>query len=112
MGLLRVMGGVGALVAGVLVACTARVENPLANDPLITGKDMTPAASFAQALGSLPVNVAVSPDGRFAVTTDVGYRVYLHVVRMADGKSVAKLDYPNSAPKGTGGAGAAGTGGA
>jgi YVTN family beta-propeller protein len=90
MGIGRLLGAVCALAAGVMVACSVQGEREL-----VTGKEMTPAASFAQAVGNFPVNVAVTADGKFAVTTNVGYRQLLHLIRMSDGKSVAQLDYPN-----------------
>ena len=35
----------------------------------------------------------LSPDGRFAVVTDTGYRQFLTSVRMSDGSVVSQIDF-------------------
>jgi len=43
-----------------VLSCTAPAKIP--TDPLVTGHDLSPAASFAQAVGTLPINLAITPD--------------------------------------------------
>lgn len=65
---------------------------------LITGRSIDPDASAsAQDVGSLPVNVAVAPGGKFAVTTGGGYRQFLWAVRTDDGKGVSRLSFAKKA---------------
>ena len=43
----------------------------------------------------MPMNIALSPDGRFIVTTDTGYYESLWSIRTSDGKGVSHIDYSN-----------------
>lgn len=58
--------------------------------PLATGKTITPVGDQTS-VGSFPVNFAVSPDGRFLAVTDSGFRQYLSILDMADGRVVSKI---------------------
>jgi len=63
-------------------------------DRLVTGRSIDPAAArSAQDVGSLPVNMVLAPGGRFAVTTDAGYRQALWSLSTDDGKGVSHLSY-------------------
>ncbi len=53
------------------------------------------SAYSQQNIGSMPANIVLSGDGRFAFTTDLGFRQALHSIRTLDGVSVAHLDYPD-----------------
>lgn len=66
--------------------------------PLPTGKLITPVGEHAP-VGSYPLNMALSPDGRFLVVTNSGYREFLSVVRVADGTVVSQMDF-NARPQG------------
>src|SRR5690348_16678492 len=52
-------------------------EAPLPT-PLITGKAIDTHPSGSADVGSIPFNMVLSPEGRFAVTTDNGFRQELH----------------------------------
>jgi YVTN family beta-propeller protein len=94
------------LAAGV-VACARSEKRPSASvDPrvtedvvesgerLVTGRSIDPdAARSAQDVGSLPVNMVLMPGGKFAVTTDAGYRQSLWSLRVEDGRGVGRLGY-------------------
>src|SRR5207248_1498426 len=54
---------------------------------LVTGKDISPSAP-GQDVGSLPMNMIATPDGQFALTTDMGFRQSLCTLRLSDGKRV------------------------
>jgi YVTN family beta-propeller protein len=61
---------------------------------LITGRSIDPDASApAQEVGSFPINMALSPDGRFAVTTGQGFRQSLWSLRTEDGKGVGRVAF-------------------
>jgi DNA-binding beta-propeller fold protein YncE len=57
-----------------------------------TGRAITPAGRHID-VGSYPVKGVLSPDGRFAVFTDIGFRQQLSVVRLSDGQLVQKLEF-------------------
>lgn len=59
---------------------------------LPTGKLITPVGSHAS-VGSYPVNMAVTPDGKFAVVTTIGFRQFLSVIEVKTGRVVTKLDF-------------------
>ena len=60
--------------------------------PLVTGKWITPEG-FQQPVGSFPTNMALSPDGRYAVVTNTSYREYLSVLDADSGALVSRLDF-------------------
>ncbi|MCO5296638.1 MAG: hypothetical protein M9921_07260 [Fimbriimonadaceae bacterium] len=83
-----------SLLLGVLaVPCLAQQSAQLP-----TGKLITPAGLHTP-VGSYPLNMALSPDGKFLVVTTAGYREFLSVIRVADGKLVSQLDF-NARPQG------------
>ena len=54
--------------------------------PLATGKELKQGRiEHSQDVGSFPVNMIVSPDGQFAVTTDIGYRQSIWAIKLSDG---------------------------
>ncbi len=59
--------------------------------PLVTGKFLTPLGSHAP-VGSFPANLILSPDGKFAISTNAGFRQQLSVIDVASGKVVSKVD--------------------
>ena len=65
--------------------------------PLVTGKMLTPEGQQTN-VGSFPDNLALSPDGRFILVTNTGFREYLSVLRADDGKLVAQVDFNGPSP--------------
>jgi YVTN family beta-propeller protein len=61
-------------------------------DRVSTGKAIRPVGSSV-AVGSYPVNSVLSPDGQFAVVTDIGFRQQLSVIRLSDGKLVDRVEF-------------------
>src|SRR5256885_5651064 len=74
-----------------------QTASDLPHDLLITGRGISPATQPTQDVGSMPMNLALSPDGRFIVTTGMGYYESLWSIRTSDGKGVSHVDYPNRA---------------
>jgi YVTN family beta-propeller protein len=60
--------------------------------PLCVGTFITPAGSQTE-VGSFPVNMAISPDGRWIVVTDTGPRQYLSVLSAADGRLASQIAF-------------------
>lgn len=79
--LLSVAAGTAALVTGPMARAGAPQN---ADNQLPTGKLITPQGQQTP-LGNLPLGMAMSPDGRFLVTSSNGFRQYLHVVSTVDG---------------------------
>src|SRR5437016_454279 len=62
--------------------------------PLVTGRFLADhLADAAQDVGSLPMNMVPSPDGRYVLTTDMGSRQALCVIRTSDGKATGRTDF-------------------
>ncbi len=62
----------------------------LAQNPLVTGKKITlPSLGGHTIVGSLPMNMILTPDGKYAVTTDMGFRESLHSISTATGKDAS-----------------------
>jgi YVTN family beta-propeller protein len=70
-------------------------EQPEVSPSLVTGKAISPRVEATQDVGSMPLNVAVCPSGRFLVTTDIGNRQALWSIRTADGKGVSHVEFAN-----------------
>jgi YVTN family beta-propeller protein len=67
--------------------------------PLNTGKIITPSTHTSWDVGNLPMNLALTPDGKYALASDMGYRESLWSVRLSDGQGVSHLDFNYHAPK-------------
>ncbi len=77
------------ILAVLLIASHSRsgVDEPV---PLPTGKLITPVGSHT-AIGSFPVNMLLSPDGKYVIVTNSGYRQYLSVLGAENGKVVSQI---------------------
>jgi YVTN family beta-propeller protein len=65
-------------------------------EPLSTGKELQEGRIVhSQDVGSYPVNMIVSPDGEFAITTDIGYRQAIWAIRLSDGTGQGHIAFPN-----------------
>ncbi len=62
---------------------------------LITGKKITPAG-FNQEIASLPMNIVLSPDGKFAITSDMGFHQELSSIDTATGQSISEVPFENT----------------
>jgi len=60
---------------------------------LVNGRAITPAGTTTAAVGSMPLNIAISPDGKYAVTTSSGMNSYLCSLRVSDGSVVDSISY-------------------
>ena len=78
----------------------ARPAPQAAATPLATGKFITPLGRHTNA-GSFPCNAVLSPDGKYIVITNTGFRQYLTVVRVADNRAISRIDFNGSAAEGS-----------
>ncbi len=72
------------------VAMVRRME--IVRTPLSSGRTLTPTGSHV-GVGSFPSNMILSPDGRFIVVTDSGFREQLTVLETTSGEVVDRLEF-------------------
>ena len=84
-------------VAALLCGCQTSQEKALP-EPLVTGKSIEPRFVESQNVGSFPVNMIASPDGKYAICTDLGNREFLSSIRIADGKVISKIEFRRQMP--------------
>lgn len=77
-----------AILAGLWIGTIALAQEPL---PLVTGKHITPQGKQIN-VGSFPANMLLSPDGRYVVVTNTGYRQLLSVLSAEDGRIVSQIE--------------------
>jgi YVTN family beta-propeller protein len=61
----------------------------------VTGKSIPPNLAPTQNVGSVPINLTLSPDGKYNITTSAGYYEYLWSIRVSDGKGVSSVEFSN-----------------
>ena len=67
--------------------------------PLVTGRSLAESLTTTEDIGSLPINMVSSADGKFALTSDAGYRESLCAIRTADGVCTGRVEFPNKGGK-------------
>ncbi len=79
------------LVAAALVFMAAGSRSGVEDlVPLVTGKLITPVGRQIP-VGSFPVNMLLSPDGKYVVVTNAGFRQFLSVLSVEDGHVVSQI---------------------
>ena len=93
-------GLLAAATLGVSLLSPSRAPAQDGPNPLVTGKSLSlsPATTPRQGVGSLPMNLIPTADGRFAISTDMGFRQSLWVTRTSDGVGVADVEFSNAPP--------------
>ena len=77
---------VAALLSILAVVSSNAIAQP---NPLVTGKSITlPSPGVQQNVGSLPMNLVLSPDERFAISSDMGFRQSLWSIDTRTGRGV------------------------
>lgn len=105
----RIDGRIGVWATALLVACMTGcgpdtsqsgskdgASAPLPT-PLVTSRAIEPHPATTQPVGSFPFNMILSPDGRYAITTDQGSRQMLCSVDVASGAQVSHVSFSPSA---------------
>ena len=73
---------------------------PAASTPLPTGKMISPLGSHI-GVGSFPANALLSPDGKFLIVTDTGFRQFLSAVRLSDGNVASRIAFNGTTEAGS-----------
>ncbi|MEZ0263562.1 MAG: bifunctional YncE family protein/alkaline phosphatase family protein [Phycisphaerae bacterium] len=104
----RMMGMSAVVCLGIAVAVGCAKEGPAPQagksgadgaDRLVTGRAIAPEAVSAQNVGSLPVNLLLTPDGKWVISSDQGSRQALWAVRASDGEGVSHVKFTNKRGK-------------
>jgi YVTN family beta-propeller protein len=83
--------GAAAIACGV-VAWGGRRQTSQNDMPLPTGRFLAPEGKQTD-IGSFPVNLLLSPDGKYVVVTEAGFREHLSVLSAEDGRLVSQLAF-------------------
>ena len=67
----------------------------LAQNQIATGKRITPAG-FNGEIASLPMNIISSPDGKFAITSDMGFHQELSSIDTGTGQTIGEVQFENT----------------
>lgn len=65
---------------------------------LVNGRRITPAGATSDPIGNMPLNIVLSPDGQYAITTSSCLDARLSAVRVSDGAVVGSLAFPADDP--------------
>jgi len=79
------------VVLGVGGAAYTVTRNTVVGTQLVTGKFISPQGEQTE-VGSFPINMVVSPDGRYIVVTNVGFRQQLSVIDSQTGRLVSRYE--------------------
>jgi YVTN family beta-propeller protein len=83
-----------ALCAVFFVGCSSSSNAPSASNILVNGRRITPAGTTSGQVGIMPLNIVISPDGKYAITTSSCISALLSTVRVSDGAVVSSLAFP------------------
>ncbi|MDR3692500.1 MAG: alkaline phosphatase family protein [Fimbriimonas sp.] len=84
-----VFGAVALILTAIAIGVRRQGEE---SSRLVTGKYIAPAGDAIE-VGSFPVNMKLSPDGRFIVVTDCGFREQLSVIDASTGRLLSKKEF-------------------
>jgi YVTN family beta-propeller protein len=80
------------------VGCGSESSKESASNTLVNGRQITPAGKTSVSIGNMPLNIVLSPDGRYAVTTSSCLNARLSAIRVSDGAVVSSLTFPAGDP--------------
>lgn len=82
------------------LGCSSKPASDTSSDNiLVNGRRITPAGTTGGSVGDMPLNVVLSPDGKYAVTSSSCLDARLSAVRVRDGAVVGSLSFPAADPK-------------
>jgi YVTN family beta-propeller protein len=103
LGLCVRIGAAGACVGAMVAACqngraSSGAGGPAAGaaparSPLINGRAISVEPESSQDVGNMPMNIALSQDGKYALVSDMGWHQWLWSVQTSDGKGVSKIPF-------------------
>ena len=82
--------GLGAVIVSAAAYTAVRVTTEA--DRLPTGRYITPSGDQTE-VGSSPINMKLSPDGKYVAVTDCGFRQQLSILDSSTGKLVSKIEF-------------------
>ncbi|MGD0278584.1 MAG: bifunctional YncE family protein/alkaline phosphatase family protein [Smithella sp.] len=65
---------------------------------LVNGRIITPAGTTSGPVGIMPLNIVISPDGQYAITTSSCLKAVLSTLRVSDGTVVSSLAFSADDP--------------
>lgn len=74
-------------------APTTNYVPPPASNVLPNGRVINPAGTASGSVGSMPLNIVLSPDARYAVTTSCGVNSFLCSLRVSDGAVISTISF-------------------
>ncbi len=74
-----------------LLQIPINAQTPSESVPLVTGKRITPQGRQTN-VGSYPANMTLTPDGKYVVVTNAGFRQFVHVLSASDGSVVSRME--------------------
>lgn len=98
----RRVAGLIALAASfalLSLGCRSASSPKSASDTLVNGRRITPTGRTSGPIGNMPLNIVVSPDGKYAVTSSSCLDARLSAVRVRDGAVVDSLSFPADDPR-------------
>jgi hypothetical protein len=85
--------GLLCLLAALLLTAMAGIAQ---SRRLVTGKNISwPPLGTQLNVGSLPMNIVLSPDGKYALVSDMGFDQYLTSINAKTGGYVSNIFYDN-----------------
>lgn len=72
--------------------------SPPAASILVNGRQITPAGTTSGQVGGMPLNIIISPDGKYAITSSSCINALLSTVRVSDGAVISSLAFPAADP--------------
>src|SRR5208283_3712355 len=86
----------GSLMLAAMLLTSSSSLAQTVSQLLVTGKSiiLTPLG-VQQNVGSLPMNIILSADGKYAIVSDMGFDQSLTVIDAKTGSFVSNIDYPN-----------------
>ncbi len=93
----------GLFCSVLIMGCNTTVADPhrhrsVDGERIPTGRSIAttrPGAAITD-VGSLPMNLIASPDGNYAISTDMGFRQSLCSIRIADGQLASRIPFDKS----------------
>ena len=92
--------GLVAFCAAVSVGCDSQSGHSAssASNILVNGRQITSAGTISDPVGNMPLNIVLSPDGEYAITTSSVINALLSTLRVSDGAVISSLAFPSFDP--------------
>lgn len=78
--------------------CGSGSPSQSSSNVLVNGRRITPAGTTSGPIGNMPLNIVLSPDGRYAITSSSCVNAQLCAINVSDGKIVSSIAFPAADP--------------